>query len=483
MTELVPSFETNPVHLKKSAALASQLFRYYDQTEKKIKPVTLSRSQQEIFSCILFRENPRTHVETSTQFGKSFTVGLAVLLRAATYPEKWVIVAPTEPKAQITMRVILDHLFDSPIISSQLALGEFNQKLKSERSKRRVTFKRGGEILIISADVKNKVAAGESLVGHGSGNLIIDESSLISNEIYSKIKRMLGGTADNFLLEIGNPFFRNHFLKSFHNPLYRKIIVPWQLAVAEGRIKESFIDEAREEANFGVLYECKFPEEDEVDVDGWSQLITETELLNAFRSNEPNVFGVPYLGLDPSGTGKCFTTWVLRYDNHARVLAKVNSITTPEIVGQTIEFAEKYHIPENHIAVDSSGGAGIAEVLAEKGWHVKSCVAAEPAFEADRYINQRAEMAFRLQKWLKGGGTLERNEDFYQLLDIRYKVRDSSGKIKIISKEELRKKGVASPDCFDSLALTFTDATGFPRIERYSKQRVAVAQKSRTSYE
>jgi hypothetical protein len=136
------------------------------------KPITLSASQVEIFDAIYKRTYPRVHIMCPTQFGKSMTVALAVLTRAATFPEKWCIVAPSEKKAKIIMSYVIQHAFDNEYTSSKLELDkEGKDRLRRERSKQRITFRisggRVGEIFILSADSRNKEKAGEALMGFG----------------------------------------------------------------------------------------------------------------------------------------------------------------------------------------------------------------------------------------------------------------------------------------------------------------------------
>ena len=73
------------------------------------------------------------------------TVALAVLLRAVTMPEKWLIVAPSEKKAKIIMGYIIEHTFDSPLFYKQLEIDTSLERVKRERSKNRLTFKGGGK--------------------------------------------------------------------------------------------------------------------------------------------------------------------------------------------------------------------------------------------------------------------------------------------------------------------------------------------------
>jgi hypothetical protein len=235
------------------------------------EPMVCPEAQKVIFSLIAGRQYPRCHCMSYTQYGKSSTVAGAVLLRVITYPEKWAIVAPSQPKAQIIMRKIFEFCDKTPEIGAMLEMetGEKKGKrLLKEASKKRVVFKNGGEIFVLSADNRNKAAAGEALMGFGSPNVVLDESSLINDEVYAKIFRMLGGSADNFIFEIGNPFNRNHFLDSWNNDKYYKINIDWRQGVKEGRITREFVEEMREKFDFGVMYDCKFPEEDSLDKEG-----------------------------------------------------------------------------------------------------------------------------------------------------------------------------------------------------------------------
>jgi len=73
----------------------------------------------------------------------------------------------------------------------------------------------------------------------------------------------------------------------------------------------------------------------------------------------------------------------------------------------------------------------------------------------NRFLNVRAEMYWRCKEWLARGGKLMRDPDWLQLLAIKYKVADSSGRLKMMSKEEMLREGIDSPDVADALAMTF----------------------------
>ena len=436
----------------------SKLFKIYNQELNRDVPLQLTKTQKEIFNIIVQRAKSRVHCISYTQYGKSTVVAGAVLARVVTHPEKWAIVAPSTEKAQIIMRKIIEFCAKSDVFSAMLEERKEMKgaKLLKEVSKKRIIFRNGGEIFILSADNRNKASAGEALMGFGSPNVIIDESSLIDDDIYSKIKRMLGGSKDNFLFEIGNPFKRNHFFRASRDDNYHHIFVDWKTGVKEGRLDEKFVDEMRKEFDFGVMYDCKFPEEDAVDSDGWSLLISENDVANSFREDNPNAYGKKRLGIDIARSGGNYNVWVLRTENYAKIIAKTTTNNLMDIIGQTKDIAKREGIDENDIFMDATGmGAGVYDRFTETGWRINGVNLAEKADNPDKFINIRAEAYIRLQEWIKAGGTLKKDSDWFELTDIRYQTR-SNGKIKIIDKATLRKRNIASPDIADALMLTFT---------------------------
>lgn len=201
---------TNP-DPQKVAAL-SRLFKITDQARGVRVPLVLTPSQQEIFNAIVTRSHSRYIVISCSQYGKSETVSIAVLLRAVLFPEKWVIVAPTIPKTMIIMRKIIDHIFDDPLFSSQLEVSDSLERLRREKSKTRLTFRGGGEISILSADTKNKSAQGESLMGHGC---VTSETRVKTNEGEKTIEEVVTNKFQGSILS---------FDFSSHRPVWKRII-------------------------------------------------------------------------------------------------------------------------------------------------------------------------------------------------------------------------------------------------------------------
>lgn len=99
-------------------------------------------------------------------------------------------------------------------------------------------------------------------------------------------------------------------------------------------------------------------------------------------------------------------------------------------------------------------GGGVTDRLREQNLKVNPVREGDKAENNEKFVNVRAEVYWELRKWILEGGALEKNENWYQLCEIRYK-EDSSSRLKIESKDEMRKRGVESPDVTDALAITF----------------------------
>ena len=431
---------------------------YHDENNA---PIILTDSQCDVFVEIFTKAHPRVQVMGYTRFGKSLTIALAVLTRITSHSEKWAIVAGSEAKAGIIMGYIIQHAFDNEFTKSKLELGgESLERLKRERSKSRLTFKQSNgtqsEVFVLSGDSRNKAKAGEALMGFGAPNIIGDEMALIDDDIEAKIFRMLGDQTNNFYCKVGNPFRRNHFLKSYRDPSYHKIEVDYQIGLKEGRITQAFIDEARKKPFFGVHYENKFPDAEAIDDKGWSYLITDRELENALATIEPEAeFGVKMLGHDVARGGGCFNVWVLRRQNYARLLGKNQDADLMSTTGTTIRLVGENKIDWENVSIDDTGiGGGETDRLREQRYFPNAVVNGAVADDQDKFKNRRAENYWKLKQWLNGGGKLCATDNWGELLDLKYK-SDSSGKLQIMSKDDMRCMGIDSPDVADALSETF----------------------------
>jgi len=115
-------------------------------------------------------------------------------------------------------------------------------------------------------------------------------------------------------------------------------------------------------------------------------------------------------------------------------------------------------IAKDAVFVDTIGvGAGVFDKLLQMG--VRGVVEANVSMKAEEtkvYQNKRAEMYFNLKKFVEQGGKLPNDKELKEeLLALKYFYNPTSGKIQLISKDDLKEELGRSPDKSDSVALHF----------------------------
>jgi len=114
----------------------------------------------------------------------------------------------------------------------------------------------------------------------------------------------------------------------------------------------------------------------------------------------------------------------------------------------------------SEILIDVIGlGSGVVDRLAEQNLPVRGVNVAEAPSTKKNYLNLRAELWFEVKDWLaKRDCRLPIDDELASELASPLYKYTSSGKIKIESKDEMRKRGIKSPDKADALALTMASS-------------------------
>ena len=450
-----------------------EALKLHSFTDNAGNPIQWTSGQLEIIDTILFRSSQdgkkRIQIIAPTQWGKSIAVAAGIVIRASTFPEKWGIVAGTTEKARIIMEHVVMLALNTITIRQELDPETPMERLRMRRSADRLVFRRKGEIRVYSAEAKQVMETSKALMGFGAQNIVQDEAALIGDVLQATIMRMLGGYKDNFLIKIGNPFNRGHFYRTWVNGLYHRIFIDYHRALYEGRYTKEFINEMSQEALFDILYECKFPAEGSIDLKGWMPLLTSTELERSLIEQN-DMFGDKRLGVDVAGGGRNFSAMVIRGYNLAKIAYKQNQPDTMVFTGEILVKAKDEKIKDRDIFIDLVGiGRGAHDRLKEQKGEIVGVGGAETSSENTRFANLRAEMYWRAREWVLNGGKLLKDPDWNQLLNIKYKV-DSSGRLKIMSKEEMLREGIDSPDIADAFVMTFARADLAPALRAQLEQ-------------
>jgi len=166
------------------------------------------------------------------------------------------------------------------------------------------------------------------------------------------------------------------------------------------------------------------------------------------------------IGVDPSRYGDDRTSIIRRRNRATFGLTSYAKRSTMEVAGIVHSIIRKEKPAQ--VAIDVGGlGAGVIDRLIELG-HEDIVVAVNfggTALDPEKYRNKRAEMWGEMRDWLNGDMPVmvpDTDSLHSDLCAPRYSF-DSNTRLVLESKEQMRKRGVRSPDEGDALALTFAE--------------------------
>lgn len=165
---------------------------------------------------------------------------------------------------------------------------------------------------------------------------------------------------------------------------------------------------------------------------------------------EPNV-----LACDVARFGSDDTVIGQRRGAVARILKVTRQEDTMTTTGRIIQALQETGAIEARI--DAVGlGAGVFDRLHEQGKPAIEMQAGQAPKNSERFLNARAEWYWGLRERLEAADIdLDPDEDLtFQLSNIKYKP-NSRGQIVIESKEDMKKRGLKSPDKADTIMMLF----------------------------
>lgn len=191
-----------------------------------------------------------------------------------------------------------------------------------------------------------------------------------------------------------------------------------------------------------------------------NKLLGPDEVMAAMsRQVDPRLVGVDPLimGLDVARGGDNSSVLTRRQGRHVTRQDVWRDDDLMSLADRVANEYATYHPAA--LFVDATGlGSGVVDRLRQLGIPV---IAVDPGGSASdkRFEDRRAEMWWRMAKWVTEGGTLPddaslRLELTAPLIDYAKRVGKST-RVVLESKKDMRKRGVSSPDRADSLALTF----------------------------
>jgi hypothetical protein len=195
-------------------------------------------------------------------------------------------------------------------------------------------------------------------------------------------------------------------------------------------------------------------------VTGMESYIQAETILTA-RKRFVDPYGQLIVGVDPARFGDDRTAIAFR---RTRKVTKIDCYVkkdTMEVAGICAKIL-KQHSP-SMMFIDVVGlGAGVVDRLNELGWghRIMAVNAGSRANKDEAYVNRRAEMWGEMKHWLDGIVQIPDDDALHADLQGPGFKYDSNQRLVIEKKEDMKKRGVKSPDMADALALTFAAPIG-----------------------
>ena len=278
---------------------------------------------------------------------------------------------------------------------------------------------------------------------------------------------------------------------------YQAIFVPWfwqdeyRLPVEEKIIKTE--DELQYQNNFGIddeqllwmrsklvefkgdwaLFNQEYPATSALafQFSDTESFVPSKHVLRARKEEMNNSFGPLLLGVDPAWSVKSDRTSIIRRrGKKAWDLQYIQTDDTMHLCGMIAKIIKEENIDKCFIDVGGAGTA-IVQMLHELGYKHKVMAVnfGWEAMDKSRFQNKRAEMWGLMRDWLIEWPVRIPDSDSLQadICGPGYKY-DSSTRLLLEKKEDMRKRGVRSPDGADALALTFA----FPVTEELNSSKI-----------
>lgn len=170
------------------------------------------------------------------------------------------------------------------------------------------------------------------------------------------------------------------------------------------------------------------------------------------------------MGVDPARYGDDST--VIRFrrgrDGRSYPAVKMKGADNMRVANEVARLID-LHNPDA-VFVDAGSGTGVIDRLREMGFKVFE-VWFGSASSSPEYFDHRTELWARMRDWL-GGAMVDGDDQLRDdLCGPEYGFQGREDRIKLESKESMKKRGLSSPDHADALAVTFHAKVGRPNLK------------------
>jgi hypothetical protein len=173
-------------------------------------------------------------------------------------------------------------------------------------------------------------------------------------------------------------------------------------------------------------------------------------LTEAEYSREPKI-----LGVDVARFGDDESVVFPRQGRAAMRPVIFRNLELMELVGQVALRIERWR--PDAVFIDETGvGGGVVDRLRQLGHEIQAVnFGARPLRPEPKVADRRTEMWWHMAEWVKHGGCIPDDPQLISELTAPTYKFDAQNRVRLESKNDMKARGVGSPDRGDALALTF----------------------------
>jgi len=417
---------------------------------EEILGVRLWEKQQQIIESV--RDHPNTVVASGHGVGKTFISACTTLWFLFTrYQSRIITTAPTNRQVESILWAEIWNLYKN----ANVPLG--GRLLKTSLNIEEKWFSVG-----MSTDDPDRFQ------GHHAKDLLLvmDEAPGIDAKIYEAAQGILTSVGAKSLL-IGNPTSSSGpFFDKFQNKLWKKFYISCYdspgITDPENYptlTTQKWIDERKEEwGEQSPMFQSRvlgqFPEEGEDTLIPLSWC--ERAVARGNKKGEGIVSDRIYLGLDVARYGTNKTVLTTYRPTRIERIKTIQNKSTVEAVKLVVQEGISAGAKLTQVTVDDTGvGGGVVDRLRELGYPVLAINFGQKPSDQMHFKGIRDEMYWNLRELFRADElTIPNNEALIaQLSAIKYKINPRTNKIEIETKDEMKKRGLKSPDEADSLVI------------------------------
>jgi hypothetical protein len=287
--------------------------------------------------------------------------------------------------------------------------------------------------------------------------LIFDEASAIADKVYEVAEgAMTDEDTEIIWIAFGNPTQNTgRFRECFGKFKHRWKTFQIDSRTVEGTNKaqiQKWIDDYGEDSDFvRVRVRGEFPRA------GSSQFIPADTVAFCRNYKAIGYESLPkILSVDVARYGDDQTVIGTRQGRRATILAKLRGMSTVQVAERVIEFL-KSEAPDATIVDGIGVGAGVVDQLRYRGYTQRLFEYA-PGAKAENgstYFNRRSELWGMMRDWLSAGAEIPDDPELASDLCGPEYYFSPKQQVQLESKDDMKARGLSSPDCADMLAMTF----------------------------